>query len=57
MFKIIQKKVNEMESFLNMKDFGSFNTNYLIYDQANYLLNTVDNKIVRSMQLYFNYKT
>ena len=23
------KKVNEMESFLNMKDFGSFNTNYL----------------------------
>lgn len=27
------KKVNEMESFLNMKDFGSFNINYLIYDQ------------------------
>ncbi len=26
------KKVNEMESFLNMKDFGSFNSNYLIYD-------------------------
>ena len=26
------KKVNEMESFLNMKDFGSFNINYLIYD-------------------------
>lgn len=26
------KKVNEMESFLNMKDFGSFNMNYLIYD-------------------------
>ena len=26
------KKVNEMESFLNMKDFGNFNNNYLIYD-------------------------
>lgn len=26
------KKVNEMESFLNMKDFGTFNMNYLIYD-------------------------
>jgi len=26
------KTINEMESFLNMKDFGSFNTNYLIYD-------------------------
>ena len=26
------KVVNEMESYLNMKDFGSFNTNYLIYD-------------------------
>lgn len=26
------KKVNEMESYLNMKDFGLFNTNYLIYD-------------------------
>ena len=26
------KIVNEMESYLNMKDFGSFNTNYLIYD-------------------------
>lgn len=26
------KKVNEMESFLNMKDFGTFNNNYLIYD-------------------------
>lgn len=26
------KKINEMESFLNMKDFGSFNTNYLIYE-------------------------
>ena len=26
------KKINEMESFLNMKDFGSFNKNYLIYD-------------------------
>ena len=26
------KKVNEMESYLNMKDFGVFNINYLIYD-------------------------
>lgn len=26
------KKVNELDSYLNMKDFGSFNTNYLIYD-------------------------
>lgn len=26
------KIVNEMESFLNMKDFGTFNINYLIYD-------------------------
>lgn len=26
------KRVNEMESYLNMKDFGVFNTNYLVYD-------------------------
>ena len=26
------KKVDEIESFLNMKDFGSFNMNYLIYE-------------------------
>ena len=26
------KKINEMESFLNMKDFKVFNTNYLIYE-------------------------
>lgn len=26
------KIVNEMESFLNMKDFGTFNMNYLIFD-------------------------
>lgn len=26
------KRVNEMESYLNMKDFGVFNINYLIYD-------------------------
>ena len=26
------KEVNELDSFINMKDFGSFNTNYLIYD-------------------------
>lgn len=28
------KKVNEMESFINMKDFGIFNINYLIYDDV-----------------------
>ena len=28
------KKVNTMESFLNMKDFGSFNINYLVYDSV-----------------------
>ena len=26
------KKVNELDSYLNMKDFGSFNVNFLIYD-------------------------
>ena len=26
------KIVNEMDSFLNMRDFGSFNSNYLVYD-------------------------
>ena len=29
------KKINEIESYLNMKDFGSFNANYLIYDYYN----------------------
>lgn len=42
---------------LSIHCVDSTNGNYLIYDQANYLLNTVDNKIVRSMQLYFNSKT
>ena len=28
------KKVNEMESYLNMKDFGVFNLNYLVYDNV-----------------------
>lgn len=27
------KKINEMESFLSMKDFGTFNKNYLVYDE------------------------
>lgn len=38
------KKVNEMESFLNMKDFGSFNINYLIYDFYNPEVSLEDNK-------------
>lgn len=38
------KKVNEMESFLNMKDFGSFNINYLIYDFIKPDISLEDNK-------------
>lgn len=38
------KKVNEMESFLNMKDFGSFNSNYLIYDYFSPNVSINDNK-------------
>ncbi len=38
------KKVNEIESFLNMKDFGSFNTNYLIYDYIKPEISIEDNK-------------
>lgn len=37
------KKVNEMESFLNMKDFGSFNVNYLIYDHFKPEISLEDN--------------
>ena len=37
------KKVNEMESFINMKDFGSFNTNYLIYDDIKPDISLEDN--------------
>lgn len=38
------KRVNELESYLNMKDFGSFNTNYLIYDYYNPEISLIDNK-------------
>lgn len=38
------KKVNEIESFLNMKDFGSFNSNYLIYDYIKPEISIEDNK-------------
>ncbi len=38
------KKVNEMESFLNMKDFGSFNDTYLIYDKYSPNISLDDNK-------------
>lgn len=37
------KKVNEMESFLNMKDFGTFNNNYLIYDEIKPEVSIEDN--------------
>ena len=38
------KVVNEMESFLNMKDFGSFNSNYLLYDFIEPEVSLNDNK-------------
>ena len=38
------KKVSIMESFLNMKDFGTFNTNYLIYDDIKPNISISDNK-------------
>ena len=38
------KQVNEMESFLNMRDFGSFNANYLIYDFIKPEISIEDNK-------------
>lgn len=38
------KKVNEIESFLNMKDFGSFNSNYLIYNYIKPEISIEDNK-------------
>ena len=37
------KKVNIMESYLNMKDFGTFNDNYLIYDSIIPDINVNDN--------------
>lgn len=38
------KKVNEKDSFLNMKDFGVFNSNYLIYDNVIPDVSLEDNK-------------
>jgi len=38
------RKINEMESYLNMKDFGSFNSNYLIYDYYNPEISIDNNK-------------
>ena len=38
------KEVNEMESFLNMKDFGSFNINYLVFDYIKPEISVEDNK-------------
>lgn len=38
------KRVNEMESFLNMKDFGAFNNNYLVYDYIKPDISIEDNK-------------
>ena len=44
------KVVNEIESFLNMKDFGSFNSNYLLYDliEPEISLNNNKEKIIIS---------
>lgn len=38
------RKVNEIESYLNMKDFEIFNKNYLIYDTINPEISIEDNK-------------
>ena len=38
------KRVNEMDSYLNMKDFGIFNKNYLIYETINPEISIEDNK-------------
>lgn len=38
------KRINEMKSYLNMKDFGSFNENYLIYDYILPDISIVNNK-------------
>lgn len=37
------KKVNEMESFLNMKDFGAFNSNYLVFNSIKPDISIEDN--------------
>lgn len=38
------KEINEMQSYLNMRDFGSFNSNYLIYDNLKPDISVEDNK-------------
>jgi len=38
------KRVNEIDSYLNMKDFGIFNKNYLIYETINPEISLEDNK-------------
>ena len=38
------KKINELESYLNMKDFGSFNEYYLAYDEIVPEISLKDNK-------------
>lgn len=38
------RDINEVESFLNMKDFGTFNINYLIYDDVKPNISLEDNK-------------
>ena len=38
------RKVNELDSYINMKDFGSFNINYLIYDYYSPDISILNNK-------------
>ena len=38
------KEINELESFLNMKDFGEFNKNYLIYEYISPDISIENNK-------------
>ena len=38
------RKINDLDSFLNMKDFGTFNINYLIYDDIKPDISIEDNK-------------
>ena len=57
------KIVNEMDSFLNMKDFGYFNSNYLVYDDIKPDISIIDNldkiiisgnKEIRNVSLLIN---
>ena len=45
------KKVNTMESFLNMKDFGSFNINYLVYDSVVPSITLKNSNVVSSINM------